>query len=230
MSDERALNNFISQIKKEGLARTSRFNVIITPPDKSLISTSTAGFDNNRLILLCDKFDIPNLSLATNDIQMYGEVRSMPYQKIFDKVNMSFYVDTDMNVKKFFDKWAQLIINPTSRFQSYYDQYITQVDVIINDVAEKAVYRVSLHECYPTMIGGINLDYANKDVMKLNVTMTYKYYTVSEFTDSSNYDFSKPIDISQLKTSLLTSVQAPLDIYNRPINVVQSAVRTRLIQ
>mgnify|MGYP003337611426 FL=1 len=127
MSDERALNNFISQIKKEGLARTSRFNVIITPPKGSLISTT--GFDNNRLILLCDKFDIPNLSLATNDIQMYGEVRSMPYQKIFDKVNMSFYVDTDMNVKKFFDIWAQLIINPTSRFQSYYDQYVTQVDV-----------------------------------------------------------------------------------------------------
>ena len=25
------------------------------------------------------------------------------------------------------------------------------------------------------MIGGINLDYANKDLMKLNVTMNYKY-------------------------------------------------------
>lgn len=192
MADERALNNFISTVKKDGLARTSRFNVVITPP-KALLS----NINNNNLILLCDKIDLPTISLATNDVQVYGESRAMPYQKMYDKVRLSFYVDMNMDIKKFFDRWLQIIIHPKSKNHYYYDDYITNIDIVVNNVAEKSIYKMTLNECYPSSIDGISLDYASKDIMKLNITINYKYFEISEFTNSGvTYDFTKPIDVS----------------------------------
>ena len=38
---------------------------------------------------------------------------------------------------------------------------------------------MALYECYPKSINSIQLDYSAKDVMKINVTMQYKYWLSS---------------------------------------------------
>jgi len=192
MADERTLNNFIAKVKNDGLARSSRFNVVITPP-KVLVD---GGFIDRDMILLCDHIDIPSTTLATNDLNVYGEVRAMPYQRLFGDTKISFYMDRDMSIKKFFDRWINHIIHPKSRIQNYYDNYISTMEAVVNTLEEKATYKVIYNECYPVSIDSVALDYSSKDIMKLSVAMKYKYYEIHEFTSTVNYDFTKPIDVS----------------------------------
>jgi hypothetical protein len=191
------LNDFISQIKKTGLARLSRFQVIITPP--AALSKIRYGKQDSlsRLLMLCDRVDLPGTTIATNEVQVYGEQRSMPYQRIYDKLQMSFYVDTDMDVKKFFDKWVQLIINPRTHNHYYYKEYIAQIEIWVHDIENNNRYKVILKECYPTSIGSISMDYGAKDVMKLDIGMMYKYYRVEEFIEP-DIDWTQPIDVTDM--------------------------------
>ena len=82
------LNNFISTIKTEGLIRTSRYAITMSPPK------SVGSFANMRkLLLFCSEVSLPGQTLTTNQIRTYGEVREAPYEKMFDNINMTFYVD-----------------------------------------------------------------------------------------------------------------------------------------
>ena len=216
MAEERTLDNFIAKVKNDGLARASRFNVILTPP----AGFANGSFIDRDMILLCDHIDIPSTSLATNDINIYGEVRAMPYQRMYGETRISFYVDRDMTIKKFFDRWINLIINPKTRIQNYYDNYASTMEAVVNTVEEKATYKIVYNECYPVSIDAVSLDYSSKDIMKLSVTMKYKYYEIHEFTSSVNYDFSKPIDISNYFSTNLQSAAN--------YTTVQSLVNSRL--
>lgn len=183
----KSLNDFISQVKNEGLAKLTHFNVLFSIPKSITNLKTTSNFNPsnsiNKMLMLCDKIDLPGLALTTNEVQVYGEHRSMPYQRIFDKVNIGFYVDTDMEVKKFFDVWMDSIINPITKNMSYYKNYITDITVFVHDIENNNRYKVILHECYPSSIGQISMDYAATGVMKLDIGMNYKYYSVENFAD-----------------------------------------------
>jgi len=170
----KSLTEFIGNVKG-GLAKVTHYDVVITKPK---VVTSNF-FDNNmiqKIMLFCDQTQLPGLNISTTPLRVYGEAREMPYEKLFDPVNLSFYIDKEMKVKMFFDEWISNIQNPFSRTFNYYRQYITDVDIIVYDISNKPQYKVTLYEAYPKTVASIQLDYANKDIMKLAVTMQYKYW------------------------------------------------------
>jgi hypothetical protein len=82
-----------------------------------------------------------------------------------------------MTVKKIFDKWANKIADPITRTYGFYKDYVIDMKIQVQDTMEKTCYIVTLHECYPKTISNVQMDYSSKDVMKLQVTMQYKYWT-----------------------------------------------------
>lgn len=165
------LRNFISTIKTEGLMRSSRYAVLLSPP-KSVGSV----VNMRKLLLFCSEISLPGLNLITNQIRQYGEVREVPSEKTFDNINMTFYVDNNMEVKLFFDRWLDSIQNPYTRTFEYYQNYITDLDIEVEDLKDRKRYAVKLSECYPKSISPITLGYETKEVMKLQVSMNYKYW------------------------------------------------------
>lgn len=192
------LNDFISAIKVEGLARTNRYSVIMTPPPSLVLSASndvpdSINFmsrfnDMKRILLFCDQVQIPGLNLSTIQNRSFGEFREVPYEKLFENITMNFYVDTSMNVKLFFDNWMSSIQNPTTRSFSYYETYITDIVINVEDLTDSSRYSVKLFECYPKAVSSIQMDYAGKDVMKLQVTMMYKYWQSSSMVTTNSPD------------------------------------------
>lgn len=172
------LNDFIAQVKTIGMARTNRFNVIITPP-QSLNRIGNTGLQS--ILLFCDQVQIPGLNLATIQNRTYGEFREVPYEKLFGDIQMSFYVDNNLSVKSLFDDWMGLIQNPSSRTFEYYDNYVTDMQIEVEDTANRIRHRTNVYEAYPKTIAPIQLDYASKDVMKMQVTMQYKYWRTEYF-------------------------------------------------
>lgn len=168
------LDDFISIVKKVGLAKANRYTVILTPPQSALVN---GGGDNlKKMLLLCDQFQVPGVNLSTVQNRTFGEFREVPYEKLFGDVQMSFYVDNKLYVKEFFDNWMNIIQNNNNRTFSYYNDYIAHMKVIVEDVADNERFAVEMFECYPKTIAPIQLDYSNKEVMKLSVTMQYKYW------------------------------------------------------
>jgi hypothetical protein len=167
------LKEFISNVKTDGLMRSSRYTVVMAAP----ISMGASETNNLRQILLfCSEASIPGVNIATTPIKTFGELRETPYDKIFDNVNLTFYVDQNMHVKYFFDSWVNSIQNPQTRTFEYYNKYITDIFIQVEDPRDDSRYLVILRECYQKLISPISIGYENKEIMKLQVSMNYKYW------------------------------------------------------
>ena len=183
------IKDFISQIKTGALARNNRFAVVLTPP--AAINPGKL----QKILLFCDSVQLPGLNYSTVQNRTFGEFRETPYEKLYDALNMSFYVDNDLEVKRFFDDWMNTIQDPTTRTFNYYNNYTTKMTIEVQDLNDKTRYELKLYECYPKNIGVIQLDNSSKDIMKLQVTMQYKYW------ESDNY--SVLADNQKISTNLI---------------------------
>jgi hypothetical protein len=174
------LKEFVAAVKSEGLMRNNRFSVFFSIP-----SGIEQSFDLRKVMLYCDSVALPSVTVETAQARTFGEFREMPYNRLFDNITMSFYVDNSMQVKLLFDQWVNSIQDPTTRTFNYYKTYTTDLNIDVFDVAEGQRYQVVLYEAYPKAISAIQMDYANKDVMKLSVSMNYKYWLSSATSSTS---------------------------------------------
>lgn len=163
--------DFISEIKTKGIARTNRFTVDFTPPKAMPESVK-------RMLLFCEKASLPGINIATTQSRTYGELREMPYERLFDPIQLTFHVDRNMTIKTIFDNWMAYIVNPSTRTMGYYSNYVTPMTIRIQDLEDKTTYLVQLYEAYPKSISSVSLDAGNNnDTMRLDVTFNYKYWT-----------------------------------------------------
>jgi hypothetical protein len=169
------LQEFIASIKGAGLARNNRYIVNMRIPAKTHIATSSL----RTTMLYCEQVQLPGVNYSTTQNRTFGEFRETPYEKLYDICNMSFYVDTDMYIKFLFDRWMQTIQDPDNRCFNYYNEYTTDMEIQVQNLEDKVKYKVKLFECYPKSVSSVQMDYSNKDVMKLSVAMQYKYFTTS---------------------------------------------------
>ena len=166
------LTDFISEIKTSGLMRTARYTVYMP----FIVSESDENKDPRLVSMFCDQVQIPGLNYNTSPNAIWGETREAPYGRMFDNITLSFYVDNEMKVKKYFDDWQYTIQNPETRTFNYYNYYVKPIQIDVEDLASKTKYVVELRECYPKTISAIQMDAASKDLMKLSVTLAYKYW------------------------------------------------------
>lgn len=171
--------DFIAEIKTQGLSRMNRFTVEMTPP---------VGMpaDIRRTLLFCEKASLPGISFSTTQNRTFGEFREVPYDRLFDTIQLTFHVDKKMTVKKIFDDWTGMIQNPGNRSFGWYNEYVTPITIRIQDLEDKVHYEVTCFEAYPKTIGQVSLDAEGKDTMRLEVTFQYKYWTASPIYEAPN--------------------------------------------
>lgn len=171
--------DFIAEIKTQGLARTNRFLVYLTPPGADPAAL-------RKTLLFCEKASLPGVNFATTQNRSYGELREVPYDKLVDPVTLTFHVDRHMTVKGMFDRWIYYIQNPIDRTFNWYSNYISDIKIQIQDVEDKTHYEVVLYEAYPKSINAIGLDAESKDTMRLDVTFQYKYWTANLVAENAD--------------------------------------------
>jgi hypothetical protein len=167
------IKEFTAAVKSNGLARSNRYAVVFTVP---MVFNSDV---TKKALMFCDQVQLPGTNFSTAQNRTFGEFRETPYEKLYEHINLSFYVDKDMQVKQLFDEWQNHIYDPKTRNFNYYDKYVTDISIEVQDGAGQPTYWVDLHECYPKSVGAVQLDYASRDVMKLSVSMAYKWFETS---------------------------------------------------
>lgn len=231
------ISDIVGQIS-DGLARSNRFIVNLTPPSaitKALagqgqgstdyVGTSAIDYKGlHKILLLCDSAQLPGISLNTAPIRIFGEVRNIPYEIAYEPVTLTFYVDADMNVKKMFDLWMMSTQVGETRKFTYYDSYTTKMTIYVQDMQEDNRYIVEMFEAYPKSVGAVQIDFANKDVMKLQVTMMFKYwrssqvaYTVKTPEEKPEFfDYTTNIDVEQYNKNFTEFQQQYNEQYGTP--------------
>jgi len=184
------IEEFKEKIKK-GLAKPNRYNVNITFP----LNSPLIGGNNNSqtLSILCESVDLPGSLLATNEDQQWGPFRKIPYINIYNDLSLTFMCDEDMFARTVFDTWQQNIINKSTFGISYYDDYISTVNIQLmsqndpNDI----IYEVNCFESYPIEVIAQQLAYENTDTyLKVEVRMAYRYWQDSENSSNSSNSFT----------------------------------------
>lgn len=171
------INDFIALMRDDGLARENRFEVVITPP--RILNATNSEFE--KLLFYCQSATLPGINFMSQAVYTFGEAREVIYNRSFDPVELEFLVDDKMEIKWFFDRWTENIIDPITRMANYYNDYTTTIEISQLDFSknEEVKYTVALHEAYVKTLSPIQYNATSKDVTKLRATIQYKYWTVT---------------------------------------------------
>lgn len=164
------LDNFRSEVLAFGLAKSHRFEVIITAPP---------GLDSNsaRLgSLFADGTQLPTTRLNTTTQRMWGSPRIIPLWAEYggDNITVNFHIDRLYKVKTFFDNWIDKVVSRQTSTVAYRDEYVTDIKIHQLDEQDKETYGVVLKEAFPISVNPIQLDMASVGLSRLSVTFAYK--------------------------------------------------------
>lgn len=179
-----SISEFKSNIRSKGVARTNRFLFELNAAPALTAKTEPYVSNLRMMRLMCDTVQLPGVSFGSQAIRSYGEVREIPYEKLYEPVNVTFYVDRDMLVKRFFDDWMS-IVQGSSRDFNYPVNYMSdQSSIYVYDTTNTEIYKLNLYKAYPKSIGAVQLDYSARDIMKINVQLVYEYFEISQSVPS----------------------------------------------
>lgn len=177
------IQNIISDISKSGTAKSAHFEVYITSPFEG---------DNKSLTFRCDTSEIPGRTLTTSETKFgnYGPIAKVAYGQVYTDVTCSFILSEDLREKQFFENWHEGVMSTGSfenrRFNflsnskfnvNYYRDYIGVVEIRQYGASGNLRSVHKLNEAYPIIIGGLPMNWADEEILKLTVTFAYRNYS-----------------------------------------------------
>ena len=171
------------------LTRGCRFAVSITPP--AAIKAKVLVPD---LHMLCDTAELPGRSFAAAEARYYGPSQVFPTNTQYQPLTLSFLCRADSRERRFFDDWLEFI-NPTNNFNfAYPNEYYSEIDIfqyteygdpsalgplsVIPLTGMTWTPHISYHwrllRAWPLAVNAQPVNWADQDVLRLQVTFTYK--------------------------------------------------------
>ena len=199
---ETTINRFIAEINQgEGLARPTRYLVVIQPPQKIITNPYEGDFDmtpgNNDMEsmtikrnvgMMCNKVTLPNRDVNTVDHRVYGPARQMPYAYSYSgQIECTFYGDKFLRQRTFFENWQKKIFDNVSHHMDFYDNYVGTMDIYqlgsfsAEQDRDRTTYAVRLYEVYPQTVGSIDYSYGATD-QSVNIPITLNFRTWKNLT------------------------------------------------
>ena len=184
------------------VALDNKYQVFIEPNLNVYNAASDAGisrrFVDEDLGLYASDAVLPGSSFA--DVEVSGDrqgiTERMPFKRIYDDITLTFMVDREYKVIKFFESWMQLI-NPlhgdtdgksdnqvmTLRYPKDYKCGISVIK-FNKDYFERGVGFVyyCMLRAWPLSVAPVPVNYDSGSILKLNVTFRYERYVMETVT------------------------------------------------
>lgn len=161
------IEEFKSAIRT-GLARSNLFQVNLPTIAGSPLTTAA---ERN---LLCKATNLPGRQIVTNERMIGMKAEKMPYAFLQDDVSMTFHVTNDYALKRYFEAWQALIIDPDTYELSFKNEYARQVKIHQLDHQGFIIYTCNLLEAFPTTMNAIELNNEPNGLVEINVQLSYR--------------------------------------------------------
>ena len=194
----------MGQINKHGGVSTS--NNFIVEVDYFAQSVDGAFSDkadmNTALLFLCDEAQLPNVNTATGTqngvLTGIGSV-DYPHTKIFTEIQLSFMLDANLSLLKFFNEWYSRIfkddgasihgseqtLSPQNRATrlAYRTSYartikITKTEPGPDDAAQRKPITYVLENAWPYSIDAVPLQFGASQITRLTVNFKYERHQI----------------------------------------------------
>ena len=176
-----SLRNFRSEVARRGLARPTRFEVVIPIPPA--LRNAFTPQQTNIVSLFCEAAVLPPQIIGVKQQRIIGPSYQRPVGVEFggEGLPMTFLLDREMDIKGFFDSWLNKIVHPLQFYVSYPDQYITNIDIHQLDEQNNYTYSIRLVDAFPRSMNIVDLNHSNQNqVSKLNVNFAYRRWHSSQ--------------------------------------------------
>lgn len=194
-----SLDRFRSQVLSgAGLARTNRYEVLITPPP----GLSTNRGVSELVSLYVEQANIPLLNIFTKSHKIFGPSYQRPITSEYggEGLAMTFHIDRNMAIRKFFEDWMHVIIDPNRFTVGYQRDYITDILIRQLDEQNNIMYEVKLLEAFPRNINLMDLNNnSSNQTHRLNVLFAYRYWKNTRI-ESARIDIPRAILNPQVPT------------------------------
>ena len=199
-----SISSFLGQINKHGGVSTS--NNFIVEVDYFAQSVDGAFANkkdmNTALLFLCDEAQLPNINTATGTqngvLTGIGSV-DYPHTKIFTEIQLTFMLDANLSLLKFFNEWYSRIfkdggasihasedtlspLNRATRLQ-YRNKYASRIKITKTepgklDAAERKPITYVLENAWPYSIDAVPLQFGSSQITKLTVNFKYERHQI----------------------------------------------------
>jgi len=209
------INEFVSDIHQRGVAKSSTFDVIVTGP-------LTDSYSMRTLALRADSIAYPGRNLQTHEHRYTGPPIKIANGFVPSDLQISFILSNDLQEKRYFDEWHDLIIGP-SRVNggviinrpfdvAYYNDYAKPFSVTIRQYSEVGtspktgdgepivLNEAVFLETYPQYVGEIDHTWRDASIPRFVVKFNYRYFHTTKPTFPTTIPKSKvlvslPFDI-----------------------------------
>jgi len=269
------INRFVSMMKQAGgFFRPNRYLVEINLPSSLRQATTGAGTEfiqyetqfanasatkdelKDRLIFFCESARIAEKSLEDVSAEsFYGPNRKVASDVAFGPLDMSFYLDSNLSERVFFEQWQSLAYNQATYNMNFYDDYTGSIKIwplihlkepIYGDyesgsdgplaTATISPYYMEFKEVYPKTINAVDVGYGqNNSIAKQGVVFNYRLHETAADTfsvdnvNAEDYtEFAGTVKPGDFKPSLPTAEIGEIRDYKLPGEIRRA--RDKIIQ
>lgn len=190
------VSDFLSHFSKHNdFAKTSKFEVIISPP---LGLPDLKSYD---LRFQCETTELPGYNINAVENRIYGVSTPVASAAVsFADISLTFICSGDMWEKKMFDRWMNGIVpvnnynlkyrddytSPKIEINQYTDIYYDSPDQPLKNNSEvfsgeQKIYSAVLYNAFPISISPLSLNWADDAFHRLTVTFKYDYWVPGTF-------------------------------------------------
>jgi hypothetical protein len=210
------LSQFIGAVRSDSLARVNRFEILLNAP---ITLSGKNQLYSGAVSLYCEMASLPLVNISTKSFKIFGPTYQRPFGAEYggEGISFTFHVDRDMQVKKFFDNWTAMVVDPDSGLVGYQEDYATTIKIRQLDEQDNITYELELLEAFPRSVNLLELNNsAQNQTHRLNVLFAYRYWK-----DVGQEFITTPKDIPRQK-------QAPqIPIVDNRINSEQANAARR---
>ena len=176
----------------------------------------------HRLGFLCSEATLPTSAYATAETKndFMGVTQEFAHTRIYTDLDMTFYVDNNYKVLKFFEGWMDYVgggaaasdevdIDRTlsgsayRRFNYPKDYKMNSMRIYKFERDYKQQIKYTFVNLFPKSMGAVSVAYGAADILKLTVSFNFDRYVVNNdkiitkevYQDSLRNAFSQPLDL-----------------------------------
>ena len=141
-----------------------------------------SSINTQTLAMTVESAELPGKTITTSESRLYGPIRKIPYNLGFIDTTFTFMCsDAFIVEKRFFDKWADHIINPNTFDVEYHDSLVGNINLQLLDNHNEVMYEVDYLEVFPINVSAMNLGFSQmNDYAKFSVTFSYRKWKAKD--------------------------------------------------
>jgi len=166
-----SVDKFLATLDKS--AKPNRFECQIIPPQALKMSAQLPRDLNLRI----ESVSFPGRNMrTTTDENIYGPTYEVAQGITYgEEVSITFLLKNNHEERWFFTAWQDYIVSPTTYNVSYYNEYVSRMEVFQLDENDRKTAGIQIRDVFPKTVNAIEFsNTSTNDIIRATVGMSFR--------------------------------------------------------